>query len=35
MRFSTTVEALGVSLINAIMTLIAFIPVLMRLSRPT
>lgn len=32
MRFSTTVEALGVSFINAVMTLIAFIPVLMVLS---
>jgi peptide/bleomycin uptake transporter len=32
MRFSTTVEDLGVSLINAVMTLIAFLPVLMGLS---
>ena len=32
MRFSTTLEALGVSLISAVMTLIAFIPVLTRLS---
>ncbi|HLZ65980.1 MAG TPA: peptide antibiotic transporter SbmA [Aliidongia sp.] len=32
MRFASTVEALGVSLINSIMTLIAFLPVLMRLS---
>jgi peptide/bleomycin uptake transporter len=32
MRFSTTVESLGVSLIDSVMTLIAFTPVLMRLS---
>jgi peptide/bleomycin uptake transporter len=32
MRFSTTVEDLGVSLINSVMTLIAFLPVLLRLS---
>ena len=32
MRFSSTVEGLGVSLIDSIMTLIAFMPVLMRLS---
>lgn len=32
MRFSTTVEGLGVSLIDSVMTLIAFTPVLMRLS---
>jgi peptide/bleomycin uptake transporter len=32
MRFSTTVEDLGVSLINSVMTLIAFLPVLMALS---
>jgi peptide/bleomycin uptake transporter len=32
MRFSTTVESLGVNLIDSIMTLIAFTPVLMRLS---
>ncbi|MDR3472285.1 MAG: peptide antibiotic transporter SbmA [Devosia sp.] len=32
MRFSTTVEDLGVSLINSVMTLIAFLPVLMMLS---
>jgi peptide/bleomycin uptake transporter len=32
MRFSTTVEGLGVNLIDAVMTLIAFLPVLMRLS---
>ena len=32
MRFSTTVEGLGVSLIESVMTLIAFLPVLMRLS---
>src|SRR3954447_26556573 len=32
MRFSTTVEGLGVSLIDSVMTLIAFLPVLLRLS---
>jgi peptide/bleomycin uptake transporter len=32
MRFSTTTEDLGVSLINSVLTLIAFLPVLMRLS---
>ncbi|MEH6691506.1 MAG: peptide antibiotic transporter SbmA [Pseudorhizobium pelagicum] len=32
MRFSSTVEGLGVSFIDSIMTLIAFTPVLMRLS---
>lgn len=32
MRFSTTTELLGVSLIDAVMTLIAFLPVLVRLS---
>lgn len=32
MRFSTTTEDLGVSLINSVMTLIAFLPVLVRLS---
>ena len=32
MRFSTTVESLGVNLIDSIMTLIAFTPVPMRLS---
>ncbi|MDB5360810.1 MAG: SbmABacA family protein [Rhodospirillales bacterium] len=32
MRFASTVELLGVSLINSVMTLIAFLPVLMRLS---
>jgi peptide/bleomycin uptake transporter len=32
MRFSTTLEGLGVSLIDSVMTLIAFLPVLMRLS---
>jgi peptide/bleomycin uptake transporter len=32
MRFSTTVEGLGVNLIESVMTLIAFLPVLMRLS---
>ncbi|MGV8998231.1 MAG: peptide antibiotic transporter SbmA [Parvibaculaceae bacterium] len=33
MRFATTTEDLGVSLINSIMTLIAFLPVLEHLSR--
>ncbi|MGH6972685.1 MAG: peptide antibiotic transporter SbmA [Caulobacteraceae bacterium] len=32
MRFSSTTESLGLRLINSLMTLIAFIPVLMRLS---
>jgi peptide/bleomycin uptake transporter len=32
MRFSSTTEDLGVTLINSVMTLIAFLPVLMRLS---
>jgi peptide/bleomycin uptake transporter len=32
MRFSTTMETLGVSLVDSIMTLLAFMPVLMRLS---
>ena len=32
MRFSSTIEALGVSLVNSVMTLFAFLPVLMRLS---
>lgn len=32
MRFSSTVESLGVSFVNSVMTLIAFIPVLIRLS---
>jgi peptide/bleomycin uptake transporter len=32
MRFSTTMEGLGASLIDALMTLIAFLPVLIRLS---
>ena len=32
MRFSTTVEGLGVSMIDSVMTLIAFLPVLLRLS---
>jgi peptide/bleomycin uptake transporter len=32
MRFSTTVEGLGVSLITSVMTLVAFLPVLLRLS---
>jgi peptide/bleomycin uptake transporter len=33
MRFASTTEDLGTSLINSIMTLIAFLPVLMHLSR--
>ncbi|MFO0991512.1 MAG: peptide antibiotic transporter SbmA [Hyphomicrobiales bacterium] len=32
MRFSTTMESLGVNLIDSIMTLIAFLPVLLKLS---
>jgi peptide/bleomycin uptake transporter len=32
MRFSTSMEGLGVNLIDAVMTLIAFLPVLIRLS---
>jgi peptide/bleomycin uptake transporter len=32
MRFSTTVEGLGVNLVDSLMTLIAFLPVLLRLS---
>jgi peptide/bleomycin uptake transporter len=32
MRFATSMEGLGVNLVNAIMTLIAFLPVLVRLS---
>lgn len=32
MRFSTTMETLGVSLVDSVMTLLAFLPVLMRLS---
>ena len=32
MRFATTVEGLGVNLIDAVMTLLAFLPVLARLS---
>jgi peptide/bleomycin uptake transporter len=32
MRFSSTMESLGVNLIDSIMTLIAFLPVLLRLS---
>lgn len=32
MRFAATVEGLGVNLIDAVMTLIAFLPVLLRLS---
>ncbi|MEP7456089.1 peptide antibiotic transporter SbmA [Phyllobacterium sp. SB3] len=33
MRFSTTVESLGVSLVRAVMTLIAFLPILFALSK--
>lgn len=33
MRFSTTMETLGVSLVDSVMTLIAFLPVLLNLSR--
>ena len=32
MRFSTTVESLGVNLIRAVLTLVAFLPVLVKLS---
>jgi peptide/bleomycin uptake transporter len=32
MRFATTMEGLGVNLINAVLTLLAFLPVLVRLS---
>lgn len=32
MRFSTTLEGLGVSLVDSVMTLIAFLPVLLKLS---
>jgi peptide/bleomycin uptake transporter len=32
MRFATTVEGLGVNLISAVLTLLAFLPVLMKLS---
>lgn len=32
MRFSSTMEGLGVSLVDSVMTLIAFLPVLLRLS---
>jgi peptide/bleomycin uptake transporter len=32
MRFSTTVEGLGVSMVDAVMTLIAFLPILLSLS---
>jgi peptide/bleomycin uptake transporter len=32
MRFATTMEGLGVNLISAVMTLLAFLPVLLRLS---
>jgi peptide/bleomycin uptake transporter len=32
MRFSSTLEGLGVSLVNSVMTLIAFLPVLLKLS---
>ncbi|HHZ08666.1 MAG TPA: peptide antibiotic transporter SbmA [Rhizobiales bacterium] len=33
MRFSSTMEGLGVSLVDSVMTLIAFLPVLLRLSQ--
>jgi len=33
MRFATTVEGLGVNLISAVLTLLAFLPVLVRLSK--
>jgi len=33
MRFAQTVEGLGVSMIDAVMTLIAFLPILLRLSQ--
>jgi peptide/bleomycin uptake transporter len=32
MRFATTMEGLGVNLISAVLTLLAFLPVLVRLS---
>ena len=32
MRFATSMEGLGVNLVDAIMTLVAFLPVLVRLS---
>ena len=32
MRFATTMEGLGINLINSVMTLLAFLPVLLRLS---
>src|SRR5438552_10875937 len=32
MRFATTMESLGINLINAVMTLLAFLPVLLKLS---
>ena len=32
MRFATTVEGLGVNLISAVLTLLAFLPVLLKLS---
>jgi peptide/bleomycin uptake transporter len=32
MRFSSTLEALGISLINAVMTLVVFLPILLALS---
>ncbi len=32
MRFATTMESLGINLISAVLTLLAFLPVLMRLS---
>ena len=35
MRFSTTMEGLGVNLIDSVMTLIAFLPVLAALCRRT
>jgi peptide/bleomycin uptake transporter len=34
MRFSTTVEGLGVNLISSLLTLLAFLPVLVKLSGP-
>jgi peptide/bleomycin uptake transporter len=32
MRFATTMESLGINLVNSVMTLIAFLPVLLKLS---
>ncbi len=32
MRFASTMEGLGINLIDALMTLVAFLPVLVRLS---